>query len=83
MANQRRDYGRRADCVRRLIERLRSAEAGLRAAELAEASALPPEAGERILKRLALQGFARHLRDQWIPTRLLVRGACQLVSTRT
>jgi len=79
MGNERRDYGRRADSLCRFMERLRSAQAGLGAAELADDDSLPPDAGQRILKRLALKGFARRVGERWVPTPVLL-GPCPLVA---
>ena len=58
MGNERRDFGRRADCQSRTIKRLLAVDGGLSAGDLADYD-LSFEAAQRILRRFALKGFVR------------------------
>jgi hypothetical protein len=78
MATEQRDYRQRANAVRRIVRMLLSAATrGVLSAELADEQ-VPREIVERILRRLALRGFARHLGERWMPTPLLL-GSANLV----
>lgn len=79
MEDERRDYGRRADCLRRMMTRLLAIEGGVGAAELAD-DHVSFEAAQRILRRFALKGFVRRERNRWVATRLLM--GCPVVMTK-
>ena len=72
--NERRDYGRRADCPCRLMKRLLAVEHGLSAEELAD-SRMSFEVARRILRQFAMKGFVRRECDRWVATPLLIRSS--------
>jgi hypothetical protein len=72
MVTEQRDYPRRAKVLRRVVTLLISATTtGVRPAELADPQA-SGEIVERILRRLAVRGFARHIGERYIATPLLL-----------
>ena len=70
MGNERRDYGRRADAVRRLVQRLLAVEGGVVPADL-EDGRLSVDGIQRIMRRFAAKGLVRVERNRWIGTPLL------------
>ena len=60
---ERRDYVRRAEVMRRVVESLCSGNTS--------SGGLPTAVVTRILRHLALKGMARLVGDVWIPTPLL------------
>ena len=71
MLNERRNYGRRAETMRRVVERLMRESSGVLPASIAD-DVLHEAAAARILKRLACRGFARILEGKWVPTPVLL-----------
>jgi hypothetical protein len=71
MLNERRNYGRRAESMRRVVERLLSDSSGVLPASIAD-DVLHEAAAGRILKRLAIRGFARIMAGKWVPTPVLL-----------
>lgn len=72
MVTEQRDYPRRAKVLRRVVTLLISATTtGVGPAELADLHA-SREIVERILRRLAVRGFARHIGERWMATPLLL-----------
>ena len=78
MENDRRDFGRRADCQCRTMTRLLAISDGLNARDLAD-EYLSLAGAQRILRRFALKGFVRRNRNGWVGTPLLA--GCPLVPT--
>ena len=74
MVNDRRDPVRRAQTLRRIIERLVSHRLGVRPADLLVYN-IVLEAAERILKRLALRGLVREMAGAWVPRAVLLNPA--------
>ena len=68
--NERRNYGRRAEMLRRVVNRLRARRGGVLPTELA--SEVPQTVAERILKRLAFRGLVREAAGKWLPTPVLL-----------
>ena len=79
MGNERRDFGRRADCQRRTITRLLAVDDGLSAADLAD-NYLSFEGVQRILRRFAWKHLVRRDGNRWVGTRLLE--GCAIVQTK-
>jgi len=78
MVTEQRDYPRRAKVLRRVVTLLISATTtGVRPAELADPQT-SRKIVERILRRLTLRGFARHVGERWMATPLLL-GSTNLV----
>ena len=78
MATEQRDYSRRAKILRQVVTLLISATTtGVLSAEVADTQA-SREIVERILRRLTLRGFARHVGERWMATPLLL-GSTNLV----
>lgn len=79
MLNERRNYGRRAQAMRRVVDRLVRDRSGVLPASVAD-DVLQEAAAARILKRLASRGFARIREGKWMPTPLLLT-PCPLLRT--
>ena len=74
MANERRNYAARATLSQWVVARFaRMRDDVIELAELwRDASGVPADAAERIVKRLAVRGLVRHVGDgRWAPTPLL------------
>jgi hypothetical protein len=71
MVKDRRDSVRRAQTLRRIVERLVSDRRGVRPADLLVEN-IVLEAAERILKRLALRGLVREMAGAWVPRAVLL-----------
>jgi hypothetical protein len=75
---EQRDYPRRAKILRRVVTLLISAApTGVQSADMVDTQ-LTQESVERILRRLSLRGFARHIGERWIATPLLL-GSTELL----
>lgn len=79
MRSETRDYGRRADCLRRMVKRLLAARRGVRAADLAD-DHLSFEGVQRILSRFVFKGLVRRDRNRWVATPILT--GCPLVPVK-
>jgi hypothetical protein len=72
---ERRDHSRRADTLRRVVERLIEARNGLEPAELSAQGVVIESGAARILKRLMCQGLARLTNGRCRPTPVLLHAA--------
>ena len=70
MGHDRRDYARRADGIRRLIQRLLAVEGGVVTADLADGR-VSLDGIQRIMRRFAAKSLVRLERNRWVGTPLL------------
>ena len=71
MRDERRDFGRRAETLCTIMNRLVASPEGVRVADVARDD-LTSDAVERVLQRLAERGFAQHMEDLWVPMPVLL-----------
>lgn len=75
MGNERRNYSRRAETMRRIVERLLEARNGLRPEDLVADGVAPAGVPERILKRMARRGLVFLGSEMCIPKPVLLHAS--------
>jgi hypothetical protein len=73
--DERRDYRRRAETMRQVVERLVRDKDGVDPGGVAADGLADTAAARRILKQLALRGLAHEAAGKWMPSQVLCKAS--------